>query len=283
MDHKPSGAEGFPAATALGGFLPEDVLRLGLHGAAPLQDACSAGLTAHVPPPLPRTLGIFWEDYEAEQGDTLRGGFSTLLQHSPRPNSLPLGAQSHPGPMGESGSALVSILDTETHFCTPKWASPRPALRQEPLMCAGLTSSSDIAVTPFPSGQTVRLGVGSLAQLPLLASPRVHRLLQTPVVIGGRRWVCPRPKAGSLCPQECPALGSLLRPHPVLMVANKDGKCDHGHLLPVLRERKSQRKQHVRGAGAGCPGLPTGTGLPQPLVQLAARLSPEEKGTQHSA
>ena len=55
--------------------------------------------------------------------------------------------------MGEGGSALVSILDTETHFCIPKWASPQPALRQEPLMCAGLTSSSDIAVTPLPSGE----------------------------------------------------------------------------------------------------------------------------------
>ena len=55
--------------------------------------------------------------------------------------------------MGEGGSALVSILDTETHFCIPKWASPQPALRQEPLMCAGLMSSSDIAVTPLPSGE----------------------------------------------------------------------------------------------------------------------------------
>lgn len=55
--------------------------------------------------------------------------------------------------------------------------------------------------------------------------------------------------AGNLCPQECPALESLLHPHPVFVVENKNRKCDHGHLFPVLR--KSGEKHQMNGTGVG--------------------------------
>lgn len=55
--------------------------------------------------------------------------------------------------------------------------------------------------------------------------------------------------AGNLCPQECPALESLLHPHPVFVVENKNRKRDHGHLFPVLR--KSGEKHQMNGTGVG--------------------------------
>lgn len=72
--HPLSGAEGFPATIAFKSFLPENVLRLGFHRTAPLQDATSAVLRFLVPPPPPCTPGLWQGDGFEEQGST-RGGF----------------------------------------------------------------------------------------------------------------------------------------------------------------------------------------------------------------
>ena len=43
----------------LQGFLAQDVLRLGLHRTAPLQDTRSVGLRSRLPPPPPSILAFF--------------------------------------------------------------------------------------------------------------------------------------------------------------------------------------------------------------------------------
>lgn len=67
------------------------------------------------------------------------------------------------------------------------------------------------------------------------------------------------------------------------MVENKDRKCDHGHLLPVVR--KSGEKHQVNGTGVGWGdqgGSACWDRTPEPLVQLVTRVSPAKKEIQHS-